>query len=601
MKKNFNQRIKPLKSIQDLLKKKRLMKVTSLSRTLLTRVLSFYFVLTFLVTCVQIGAEYLNTKDHIKRELLTIERTFSSSLTRAVWELNTQQAVDIAQGLVDIPMIKGIRVTDENNQVITQLGEVNDSTEYQLEENDNYQNIQTTSGGLFGHTFSLIFEFSGRTTKVGSVTLLSSNQVIFDRIEVGIYFLIGNAMVKTAALVFLFTIAFNKLLTNPLNELTEQINQFDVDDPEASKLHIINYENNELSILQDSYNNLINELVRHKEELADAQQEVLNTNNKLDEQNLLLEQEVARKTSSLSTTMLKMETQQRELLEQQSKLKAENARRSQTEKTLTQTNKELKNSIDELNKAQVRLLEAEKMAILGSLSAEVTHEVNTPIGVSITSSTYLADLLTQLQKDVEKNKLSKKGLENFVSNAQQSIDLQLKNLNRASDLISSYKQVAVDQTSDKIRQIDLGKYVNEIIHSLEPKIKRTPHNIKVICPEKVEVFCHAGAISQIFTNLIVNSLTHGLETKEQGEITIDITKQNNRVHIQFYDDGVGVSEQQLVHLFEPFYTTKGGQGGTGLGTHIVHNLVVDTLSGKIVARSNPGEGLHFDIEFDNMQ
>ncbi|WP_448563585.1 ATP-binding protein [Thalassotalea ganghwensis] len=577
------------------------MKVTSLSRTLLTRVLSFYFVLTFLVTCVQIGAEYINTKDHIKRELLTIERTFSSSLTRAVWELNTQQAVDIAQGLVDIPMIKGIRVTDENNQVITQLGEVNDSTEYQLEDDNNYQNIQTTSGGLFGHTFSLIFEFSGRTTKVGSVTLLSSNQVIFDRIEVGIYFLIGNAMVKTAALVFLFTIAFNKLLTNPLNELTEQINQFDVDDPEASKLHIINYENNELTILQDSYNNLINELVRHKEELASAQREVINTNNKLDEQNLMLEQEVARKTSSLSTTMLKMETQQRELLEQQSKLKAENARRSQTEKTLTQTNKELKNSIDELNKAQVRLLEAEKMAILGSLSAEVTHEVNTPIGVSITSSTYLADLLTQLQKDIEENKLSKKALEHFVANAQQSIDLQLKNLNRASDLISSYKQVAVDQTSDKIRQIDLGKYVNEIIHSLEPKIKRTPHKINVICPEKVEIFCHAGAISQIFTNLIVNSLTHGLETKEQGEITIDISQQNDRVHIQFFDDGVGVSEQQLVHLFEPFYTTKGGQGGTGLGTHIVHNLVVDTLSGKIVARSNPGEGLHFDIEFDDMQ
>ncbi|GAA5131750.1 sensor histidine kinase [Thalassotalea piscium] len=578
------------------------MKVTSLSRTLLTRVLSFYFVLTFLVTCVQIGAEYFNTKEHIKRELLTIERTFSSSLTRAVWELNTQQAVDIAQGLVDIPMIKGIRVTDENNQVITQLGEVSNSTKYQLKnEDDGYLNINSSSDGLFGHNFSLIFEFSGRTTKVGSVTLLSSNQVIFDRIEVGIYFLIGNAMVKTAALVLLFTIAFNKLLTNPLNELTEQMNQFDVDDPEASKLHIINYDHNELSILQDSYNNLITELARHKEKLADAQYEVMSTNDKLDEQNLILEQEVARKTSSLSTTMLKMETQQRELIEQQTQLKAENSRRSKTEATLMQTNNELKSSIAELNKAQVRLLEAEKMAILGGLSAEVTHEVNTPIGVSITSTTYLADLLSELKRDVEENKLSKRGLEGFVEKAEQSIELQLNNLNRASELISSYKQVAVDQTNDKIRKIDLCKYTREVVNSLTPKIKKTNHVININCPQSVEVYCQAGAISQIFTNLIVNSLTHGLDKTVNGEINIDISKQNDTVHIHYSDNGIGVSEEQLGYLFEPFYTTKSNQGGTGLGTHIVHGLVVDTLNGTISASSPEGQGLHFDIRFDNMQ
>ena len=108
------------------------MKVTSISRKLLTRVLSFYFLLTFLVTCVQIGAEYINTKSHINSELLTLEKTFSSSLTRAVWELNTQQAIDIAEGLVAIPMIKGIKVTDENNQVITQLGEVVNLDEFDV-------------------------------------------------------------------------------------------------------------------------------------------------------------------------------------------------------------------------------------------------------------------------------------------------------------------------------------------------------------------------------------------------------------------------------------------------------------------------------------
>jgi len=583
------------------------MKATSLSRKLLTRVLSFYFVLTFLVTCVQIGAEYINTKSHITSELLTLEKTFSDSLTRAVWELNTQQAVAIANGLVAIPMIKGITVTDENKKIIAQSGLVVDEAALNIESiddssNDNeYFNVTSHSGGLFGHSFPLIFEFSGRTTKVGSVTLLSSNEVIFNRIQVGIYFLIGNAMVKTAALVLLFSIAFSNLLTNPLNELTEQINQFDIEDPEASKLHIFNYENNELNILQDAYNNLIDELVVNKEKLALAQSKIISANGKLDEQNLMLEQEVARKASSLSTTMLKMEIQQRELLEQQAKLQAENSRRSSTEKTLIATNHELKTSIIELNKAQERLIDAEKMAVLGSMSAEVTHEINTPIGVSITSTSYMADLLTKLKADIKDNKLSKRVLTEFTHNSEQGINLILNNLGRASDLVTSYKQVAVDQLSDKIRKVNLGKYLDEIIHSLHPKLKKTAHHIKVDCPESAEVYCHAGAISQIFTNLIINSITHGFKDINRGVINILVQLNGEHVHIIYQDNGRGLSAEQLTHLFDAFYTTAENRGGTGLGTHIIHDLVHDTLNGSVSASSEPEKGLRYDIKFDNMR
>ncbi|ARD45043.1 HAMP domain-containing sensor histidine kinase [Colwellia sp. PAMC 21821] len=583
------------------------MKATSLSRKLLTRVLSFYFVLTFIVTCVQIGAEYINTKNHIANELLTLEKTFSGSLTRAVWELNTQQAVTIAEGLVAIPMIKGITITDENNQLIAQLGISADKETLFLESIDDednnrkYFNVTSHGSGLFGHGFPLIFEFSGRTTRVGSVTLLSSNEVIFNRIQVGIYFLIGNAMVKTAALVLLFSLAFSSLLTNPLNELTEQINQFDIDDPEASKLHVINYENNELNILQNAYNNLIDELVAYKEKLALAQTKVITANSKLDEQNLMLEQEVARKTSSLSTTMLKMEMQQRELLDQQAKLQAENSRRSMTEKTLLETNHELKSSIIALKKAQERLLDAEKMAVLGSMSAEVTHEINTPIGVSITSTSYLADLLTKLKLDIEQNKLSKRVLNDFTEHSEQGLNLVLNNLERASELVSSYKQVAADQISEKIRQINLAKYIDEIIHSLQPKLKKTNHSIKVDCPDDAEIYCHAGAISQIFTNLIINSVIHGFKDINHGEITILVKINGQHVHVIYQDNGHGVSDEQLIHLFDPFYTTAGNRGGTGLGTHIVHNLVNDTLNGSVSASSTLEKGLIYDIKFDNLR
>ncbi|MGJ8694255.1 MAG: sensor histidine kinase [Thalassotalea sp.] len=578
------------------------MKVKSISKKLLTRVLSFYFVLTFIVTGIQIVAEYINTKAHINNELLTLEKTFSGSLTRAVWELNTQQAIDIADGLVAIPMIKGISVKDENEQIIAQLGQLVSTDNIQYEDNGegDYLNLSSFSEGLFGHTFPLIFEFSGRTSKVGSVTLLSSNEVIFNRIEVGIYFLIGNAMVKTAVLVLLFSLAFSKLLTAPLSELTQQIQQFDIDDPEASKLHSMSYEENELNVLEDAYNNLIDELVLYKDRLHSAQNEIIEANSKLDEHNLQLEQEVARKTSSLSTSMLKMEKQKQDLLLQQKQLEAENTRRKKTQETLLLTNKDLKKSIFELKKAQDRLLDAEKMAALGSLSAEVTHEVNTPIGVGITSTSYLAELLNQLNKDVNGQKLTKKSLADFIDNATKSISLLTGNLNRASDLISSYKQVAVDQTSNKIRNINLADYIDGIIHSLHPKLKNTKHTITVNCPADLEITVQAGAVSQIITNLIINSLIHGFEGIEAGQIMINIAMQNNVIKFNYSDSGHGVNSDQLENLFAPFYTTKAMQGGTGLGTHIIQNLVTDTLNGKISATSEPESGLHYAIEFANM-
>jgi len=580
------------------------MKVTSISRKLLTRVLSFYFILTVSVTGIQIVAEYFNTKNHINSELLTLEKTISGSLTRAVWELNTQQAIDISEGLVAIPMIKGITVTDEANNIITQLGEVISPEKLKIANDDlsgESKGISSISEGLFGHSFPLIFEFSGRTTSVGRVTLLSSNAVIFSRIEVGIYFLIGNAIVKTAFLVFLFTLAFNKLLTTPLNELTQQIKQVDLDDPEASKLHSMNYEKNELNILEDAYNNLINELVEFKDKLATSQLETDRAKEQIDEQNLLLEQEVAKKTSSLSSTMLKMEVQQKELLEQKRNLQEENTRRSITEQTLTTTNKDLIHSINELNKAKERLLEAEKMASLGQLSAEVSHEVATPVGISITSSSYLLDQITRLQQALEENKISKKTIESFVENANKSTELLTNNLHRASELLTSFKHIAVDQTSDKVRMINVSNYIDEIIQSIHPKLKKTNHCIKVHCDESIEVYSHPGAIAQIIINLVINSIIHGFEKINRGEITIDVKLHHNKLHIDYKDDGHGLPQEAKDNLFDAFFTTKSNNGGTGLGTHIVKNLVVDTLNGTITAHSEVEQGLSYHIELPDMR
>ena len=581
------------------------MKITSISRKLLTRVLSFYFILTVSVTGIQIVAEYFNTKHHIKNELFTLEKTIRDSLTRSVWELNTKQTVDITEGLVAIPMIKGITVTDEDNNIITHLGEGISPEGLKIKSdntaNSETQEVSSLTEGLFGHSFPLIFEFSGRTTTVGRVTLLSSNSVVFSRIEVGIYFLIGNAIVKTAFLIFLFTLAFNRLLTTPLQELTEQINQVNLDDLEASKLHLMSNEENELSVLKNTYNQLIDELIDFQEQLSTSQLETNTAKEQIDEQNIQLEQEVARKTSSLSSTMLKMEVQQKELLHQKKILQDENIRRSSAEEILITTNKNLKQSIIELNKAKERLLESEKMASLGMLGAEISHEVNTPIGISITSSSYLSDLLMSLKQDINQQKLSKQNIRTFLEKATQSTELLTSNLNRASELMTSFKHVAVDQASNKVRLIVMSKYLDEIIQSLHPKLKKTEHCININCDDSIEISSHPGAIAQIIINLIINSINHGFEKINRGEVTIDISLYQHNLHINYKDNGCGLTTEGVKKLFDPFYTTKGDQGGTGLGTHIIQQLIIDDLNGSIEIKNEEGHGLGYHIEFPDMR
>jgi len=580
------------------------MKKTSLSRKLLIRVLSFYFILTVCVTGIQIVAEYLNTKSNLNRELITLKKAIGGSLTRAVWELNTQQAVDISERIVAIPMIRGITVTDEENNIITQLGEIISPEKLKINNNDlniNAKAFSSISEGLFGHSFPLFFEYSGRKVYVGQVTLLSSDTVIYSRIEVSIYFLIGNAIVKTAFLVLLITLAFNKLLTTPLNELTEQIKQIDLDDPEAYKLHSMSYEKNELSILEDAYNNLIDKLVEFKDKLAMSQLETDKAKEQIDEQNLLLEQEVATKTSSLSGSMLKMEIQQKELLQQKQSLLNENIRRKKTEKTLITTNKDLIHLIEELKKAKERLLEAEKMASLGELSAEISHEVSTPVGICITSSSYLLDQISLFQQNLQHDKISKKCIERFIKNANQSTTLLTSNLNRASELITSFKQIAVDQTSNKIRLFNVSHYIDEIIQSIHPKLKKTNHSIKVFCDKDIEITSHPGALAQIIINLIINSILHGFENIDRGEITINVKFHHNNLLIDYKDNGHGIDDESLGKLFDAFYTTKESKGGTGLGTHIIKNLVEDTLNGTIVASSDIEQGLSYHIELPDMR
>jgi signal transduction histidine kinase len=566
---------------------------TGLSKKLLTRVLSVYFILTLIVTLGQIFTEYLNAKNHIEGELQTLKNTFSTSLTRAIWELNKPQAVSIAEGLMELPIVEGVQIRDENGKYIADMGVTSKQPIGRVTSGE----MKDHDGGTFGYTFPLIFEFSGRTSHVGDVTLYSSFEIIFGRIEVGIFFLIGNAIIKTAFLVFLFLNAFRRMLTQPLSELTQQISEFDINRPESSKLHVKIDDDNELKLLQTSYNKLVDDLIDFQAKLKLAQKELKDANQKLDDQNIQLEQEVARKTASLSTIMLDLEQQKDELIVKQRELRKENENRRSIEEELRKRNTELADSMETIKMAKDQLVESERMASLGGLVAGIAHDVNTPLGVSVTAASFMHERLRNLQSAYDDKKLTGKTMESFLTEGQQTTTLLLSNLNRASELIASFKQVAVDQTSEAEREIDLKEYVDEVVHSLAPNFKKTHHEIKLSCPEKLLILCPPGVIAQIFTNMIMNSLIHGFEHVSKGLIQINIHLDDDKVFIDYKDNGKGLDAEVLDKLFDAFFTTKRGAGGSGLGTHIMYNLVTQTLGGQIDAISAVGQGLQYKISF----
>ena len=260
-----------------------------------------------------------------------------------------------------------------------------------------------------------------------------------------------------------------------------------------------------------------------------------------------------------------------------------------------EANKALQESLEFIKRTQQHLVESEKMASLGGLVAGVAHEINTPVGVGVTASSFLEDKTKLFQKLISDGRLKRSDLEKYLKVAAESSSIIHKNLNRAADLIKSFKQVAVDQSGEVKRKFKPKQYTDELFISLRPKIKKTSHKIRINCLEELEIDSYPGIYSQIITNFVMNSLTHGFDEDEEGLITINIKKEGEELLIEYSDDGKGMEGETLKRIFDPFFTTSRGMGGTGLGMHIVYNLVTMTLGGKIKCFSRPREGTTFSI------
>jgi signal transduction histidine kinase len=266
-----------------------------------------------------------------------------------------------------------------------------------------------------------------------------------------------------------------------------------------------------------------------------------------------------------------------------------------TSKVLVHTNHHLTESIEKLNATQDQLVQNEKMASLGGLVAGIAHEINTPIGIGVTAASHLQDNIILFQSKFDSGKIKKSEMAEFLEASNEASSILLKNLERAAKLIRSFKQVAIDQTSEDLRSFKLKEYLEEVIHSLRPNLKKTHITIELICDKELELNSYPGAYSQILTNFILNSLIHGYEGNPKGLIIIDITLKDDEILLRYCDDGRGIPEEHITKLFDPFFTTRRGQGGSGLGLHLVYNIVTQQLNGSISAQNKPSMGACFEL------
>jgi len=263
---------------------------------------------------------------------------------------------------------------------------------------------------------------------------------------------------------------------------------------------------------------------------------------------------------------------------------------------LEKKNQELQESLNKLKIAQLSLIESEKMASLGGLVAGIAHEINTPIGIAITASSHLSDTTKTLSNQFKLNKVTRENFDHYIEDTTSCAEILNTNLRRSAELVNSFKLVAVDQSNKNLRLYNVKEYTEKILASLKPALKKIDCQITLHCSSKISLWGDPSDLTQIITNLVMNSLTHGFEHVTSGNIGLNFSISDQYLNFTYNDSGSGISAENIEKIFDPFFTTKRGKGSSGLGMNIVYNVVTQSLNGTITCTNRPEGGIEFSLK-----
>ncbi len=515
----------------------------SIGIRLLRYVFGCYLLVTVVVTLIQLGAEYSHVKKGVFEEVASLENTFKHSIAESVWTFDRKQLHSTLLGMSQIDVITGIRITDTNHRSLAMIGSVNPPP--------NATTSPALENRLFEYHFPIVYynENTQSDQAIGAGYIFFDNNVIIDRVKYGFTLIIINSVIKTFALWFIFLYFTRKFLAVPINELAEQTMNLT---PSASdKLSTDEYTEiryrDELSCLKSKFDEM-----RHA---------ILDKISIIESHNLTLEKRVEERTAELR-----------------------------------EVNEEMSGALTHLTDAQDKLIQSEKLSALGALVTGVAHELNTPIGNGLTTVSYVAQSTKQIKKQVAQG-ITRSDLEKYLDEMEEGSQIVNNSLEKASSLVRSFKQISVDRSTSQRRSFIIKEIFVDTLRTLAPLLQEHDHTFTLNVPDNIKMDSYPGPLGEIVNNLVLNALHHGFKERDNGTVQVDVSSEDDNVRFVFMDNGVGISESDLDHVFDPFFTTSLGQGNNGLGLHIVHNIVTAALGGTISIDSQVDSHTTLTMEF----
>lgn len=530
---------------------------SQLGRKLLISVVAISSLFTFVQAALQLYSDYDTGVDRIQQQLNQIELSYTDSLARSIWEVDSEQINNIASGISALPDVGKLIVfevmdndSDRETTELTSIGELSSN-------NFVKRDIPIHTGD------------KENAKVIGQLTIYISLDPLYNDLYGKFLFILAFQTIKTFSVAIFILAIFNYLVTQHLSTMalfSKQINLDNLDE--------------KLDLKRNSKKD--DELTQMVHALNDTKDNM-------------------KKMLAFSSNSTRLEIELNKKNEQEKMQQAFNQKIQEKNHALADANEEQQALIEQLQETKDNLVRSEKMAALGGMVNGVAHELNTPIGMSITGNSHVLSETKRLIGLLEEGRMSKEELEEYLdttSKLGQSISVSLE---KAAHLIKSFKMVSVEQHDDILSSFNVHQNFADILYSLNHSLKSKNITINNNIPNQLDISSYPGILYQVYTNLINNAVLHAFEGKETGTINVSAVASTGGIDITFSDDGLGMSSTTLEKLFDPFFTTKRANGGTGLGMNIVFNLITEKLQGQIQVKSELGQGSQFIFSVVNIE